>query len=190
MMEIKVDVHKVPKNFYSKYFDKIFCCDPIGRSGGLYLCWNSTKVFVNIISSFPRYITCSMKDSVINLEQVVTSIYAFPQKYMQCGLWEEVLKLNPIYSPWYIIEQLNNIIDLSEKVRGNQTHTTDMNNFTNFLNRGNFLSLNAFGVPFTLTNCHTDHTIVFERLHRVVANPLWLNMFLDYHLHNYPIFFL
>lgn len=51
LMDIKVAVHKVPRHFYSKYFDSIFCCDPIGQSGGLCLCWNSTKVFVSIISS-------------------------------------------------------------------------------------------------------------------------------------------
>ena len=84
-----------------------------------------------------------MKDLVTNLEQLVTFIYAFPQKNMQCDLWEEVLKLDPINSPWCLVGDFNNIIDLSEKVEGNQTHTTDMNNFINFLNCGNLLSLNA-----------------------------------------------
>lgn len=129
-----------------------------------------------------------MKDLVTNLKPLVTFIYAFPQKHMQCDLWEEVLKLDPIHSPWCLVGDFNNIVDLSKKVGGNQTHTTDMNNFINFLNRGILLSLNASGVPFTWTNCHTDHTVVFERLDRVVANPLWLNMFRNYHLHNYPIF--
>lgn len=64
----------------------------------------------------------------------------------------------------------------------------DMINFINFLNHGNLISLNASGVPFTLSNCHSNNTKVFERLDRVVANSVWLNMYPNYRLHNYPFF--
>lgn len=81
----------------------------------------------------------------------------------------------------------NSIVDMSDK-RGGCQNTTCMNNFFNFLNKGNLLSLNASGVPFTWCNDHSDNSRIYERLNRGIANSYWLNVYLDYNLHSYPIF--
>lgn len=78
LMEIKMAIDKVPRNFYSEYIDNVFCCDPVDRTGGLCLCWNASKVDINIISSSPRFIHCFVKDLISNQDQVVIFPYAFP----------------------------------------------------------------------------------------------------------------
>ncbi|XP_062021440.1 uncharacterized protein LOC133738015 [Rosa rugosa] len=62
-----------------------------------------------------------------------------------------------------------------------------MRNFIHFLNSINVCSLSAEGLPFTWSNKHSDQSLIFERLDRVVANPHWLNLFPFATLENLPI---
>lgn len=71
LLEVKVSLDKVPENFYVNHFDNVFCCDPVGRTGALCLCWNDTMVTVNIISSSAKFIQCMVKNLTNNSEQVV-----------------------------------------------------------------------------------------------------------------------
>ena len=86
-----------------------------------------------------------------------------------------------------LLGDFNNITCLHEKWGGNQSVSTHVTNFVNFLNNASLISLQAFGVPFTWTNKHKDDTLIFERSHRVVANSFWLELQPNYSLHNYPI---
>lgn len=79
----------------------------------------------------------------------------------------------------------NNIVDITGKKGGCQSTTSYMTTFINFLNKGNHLSLNLYGVPFTWCNDQADNNRIFERFDRAIANLYWLNENLDYNLHNY-----
>lgn len=59
---------------------------------------------------------------------------------------------------------------MSEKFGGSSNVSGDINKFISFLNKDNFIFLNAFGVPFTWCNGHQDNSIMFERLDRVIVN--------------------
>lgn len=88
---------------------------------------------------------------------------------------------------WCLMGDFNGIVDMSDK-RGGCQNTTCMNNFFNFLNKGNLLSPNASGVPFTWCNDHFDNSRIYESLNHGIANSYWLNEYPDYNLHSYPIF--
>ncbi|RXH75496.1 hypothetical protein DVH24_030217 [Malus domestica] len=74
----------------------------------------------------------------------------------------------------------NNLVDVSKKRGGCQNTTTYMNNFINFLNKRNLISLNMMRVPYTL--------IIYEKLDQGIVNIYWLTKYSDYNLHNYPIY--
>ena len=63
----------------------------------------------------------------------------------------------------------------------------DINKFISFLNKGNFIFLNASGVPFTSCYGHQDNSIMFERLDRAIVNSQRLLDNPDCKLHNFPI---
>ena len=43
-------------------------------------------------------------------------------------------------------------------------------------------------MPFTWTNKHRDHTVIFEKLDRACANTNWLSAFPDTEVENLPIY--
>lgn len=63
-----------------------------------------------------------------------------------------------------------------------------MMNFVQFLSNGSLLSLHDSGMPFTSTNGHKDHTVIFEKLDRATTNFLLINLFPDFKVHNFPIY--
>ena len=123
----------------------------------------------------------------MDIEWCVTFVYAYPKKKLQLQLWLEILLLDPVDKLWMLIWDFNAILYLEEKIGGTQSANNYMINFSNFLRDGNLVSLPAYGVLFTWSNCHKNHTVIFERLDRALANPSWLNLFPDFNLHNFPV---
>lgn len=103
---------------------------------------------INVITSSSRFLHCAVTYLSSNVEHYFTFVYAYPQKHLQSGLWEDILLLNPTVKPWCLMGDFN-IMDISEMNGGCQVTITFLNKFLQFLNNGNLLSLNAFGLPFT-----------------------------------------
>lgn len=99
LIEPKVKMDKAPFNFYSRYFDKVFCCYRVGRSGGLCLCWNSSTILINVISSYSWLIHCEVKETSNDLVHFISFVYGYPKKHLQNILWEEILSFNPGLNP-------------------------------------------------------------------------------------------
>ena len=55
LLEIKMGMDKIQKNFFGRFFDEIFCCKLLGRIGYLCLYWNYVTIKVNTIALTSRF---------------------------------------------------------------------------------------------------------------------------------------
>lgn len=95
----------------NRYFDQFFCCNPEGRSGGVFLCWNSGVLNINELSASSRYIHVLVKDVRLNVD-FATFVYVYSQKSLQENLWGELLGLNPGNKPWIVLGDFNCITNI------------------------------------------------------------------------------
>lgn len=107
---------------------------------------------------------------------------------LQLSLWNEISAFkSPNDEAWLLMGDFNIVENLNEKLGGVLFITNYMVNFGNFLNNNNLCSLPTSGVPFTWTNNHKDHTVVYEKLDRACANPNWVIQFPEVEVENLPI---
>ncbi|XP_024195601.1 uncharacterized protein LOC112198706 [Rosa chinensis] len=133
---------------------------------------------VDIIVKHNRFFHCRIIDPISNSTWFATFVYVYPDKSLQFDFWNELTSLKPSSNdPWIIMGNFNNVTCTEEKSGGSNPSSTYMHNFIHFLNSINVCSLPAEGLPFTWSNKHSDQSLIFELLDRVVANPHWLNLF-------------
>lgn len=101
-------------------YSHLHTVDPIGRSGGLALFYDSSYK-VNIISSNNRII-----DTEIEYEGkriFISFIYGEPNQSLRDHVWERVTRIGIVRDePWFIIDDLNEITGNHEKEGGAVRH--------------------------------------------------------------------
>lgn len=105
-----------------------------GQCGGLCLFWKSRFINVKVISSHERFIHCEMVDLNSFDRWFTTFVYAYPQKRLQLGLWNELANCLLTNDPWLLMGDFNSIMCPSEKLGGIATTNRYMIDFCNFLN--------------------------------------------------------
>ncbi|XP_062011852.1 uncharacterized protein LOC133728453 [Rosa rugosa] len=169
-------------------FNDSFVVNALGQCSGMVLLWNTRSINLEIIQPHDRFIHCRLTDLTLQHTSFITFVYAYPKKEKQLELWNTLATLQPPYNDcWALIGDFNSILDLEEKLGGNQVVTRYMLKFSSFLNDLRLLSLRASGLPFTWTNKHEDDTLMFERLDRAYVNSNFLNDYPNLKLENLPI---
>ena len=145
--------------------------DPIGLSGGLWLCWNSNVINLDIILQNDRMIHCMGYVPDHNIRCFFTFLYGYPQHYKQKKIWDTLLHIKySINGPWAIIGDFNEILYPHEKIGGNQGNTSRIQDFGDFINNCQLLDLESFGLPYTWFNKRKDLASIFKKLDRVLIN--------------------
>ena len=116
LSETKVNANRsmniLPKLRF-KYYEFI---DPIGLSGGLWLCWNSNLINLDIILKTYRMIHCMGYVLDYNIRYCFTFLYGYPQHHKQKKIWDISLHIKDSSGPWAIIGDFNEILHAQEKI--------------------------------------------------------------------------
>ncbi|XP_040990969.1 uncharacterized protein LOC121238196 [Juglans microcarpa x Juglans regia] len=80
---------------------------------------------------------------------------------------------------WFIVGEFNEIITNDEKWGGKAWPEGQMKLFRELKSDGNLYDLGWRGDKYTCSNSHTDATFTKERLDRAMANPQWMNTYIE-----------
>lgn len=127
-------------------------------------------------SIFRDHAQClSMSFKLLNLSCEIgcSFIYAKTTRTERYPLWDELRSVFSLAnSPWLVGGDFNIVKSASEKLRGARASFNAMEDFANCLLDCGLLDIPFLGSQFTWTN-----GIIFQRLHRILVNPMWCEFF-------------
>jgi hypothetical protein len=154
-------------------FDCIFVVDCVGRSGGLMLLWKN-EANLTIQNYSRRHINVTTSYGMDGEFWKITCFYGHPDTTKRKEAWALLRHLsNFLPSPWIVMGDFNEIVDLSEKRGGATRANGQMDDFRQTLEDCSLYDLGFMGPKFTWSNGQVGSNLIKERLDRVVANPEW-----------------
>jgi exonuclease III len=158
-------------------FEGMFVVDPVGRSGGLALCWKD-KDLVEIQNFSRRHINAVIRPSVGENGWKFTGFYGHPVWTKRHESWSLLRHLND-YLPqaWLCVGDFNEITNQTEKVGTTLRREGQMAQFREVLEECSLSDLGFMGSKYTWNNGREDDGFIKERLDRAVANLGWCSLF-------------
>jgi len=158
-------------------FDNFFAVDPVGRSGGLALLWNSVTN-LEVYNYSRRHINVVVKDGDNNPLWKLTGFYGHPDCGRRAESWELLKFLKTCHPvPWLCAGDFSEIVEQAENEGSNIRKESQMTGFREALEFCRLGDLGFSGSMFTWSNRRTDGTFTKERLDRAMANPEWCTIF-------------
>lgn len=163
-------------------FDGFVKSDPIGYSGGIWCCWNSSNVTITVLEIKRQCIHLHINPTLQG-GWFLTVVYAHPQERQRLTLWEDLIQASNTYQgPWKVTGDFNSVLYAAEKMGGAPINRAATTRFHDCLTSCNLVDLGAKGTPFTW-----QRGDLWERLDRSVANTSWRTMFPEASVTNIPL---
>lgn len=158
-------------------FKSVFVVNSIGRNGGLALLW-SLEVELDIQNYSQRYINAVVKTNGEGEAWKFTGLYGYLEVAKRKESWTLLCHLgNLMPTAWLSIGDYNEIIEDSEKVRGNLKPRGQMEAFRGALEDCCLTNLGFLGPRYTWNNGQEGQNFVIERLDCAMANDKWRDIF-------------
>ncbi|KAL5539767.1 hypothetical protein UlMin_045145 [Ulmus minor] len=160
-------------------FNNCFPVNRHGTGGGLMLLWqNEWDVSIQSYSSGHIDATIISPD---NFTWRLTCFYGNLHRELRKFSWELLQRLSSLSNlPWLVVGDFNEITCDEEKRGGPPRSLTAMINFSHALANCSLHDLGFKGPQFTWNNNSTGTKNIQERLDRMVAHPVWKDMFPNY----------
>ncbi|XP_030925662.1 uncharacterized protein LOC115952618 [Quercus lobata] len=177
-------------------FDGAIHTDTVGRTGGLWLLWNSDKVEVTLMEKTEQEIHVTIKVRNSNLSWLFSAIYASPRFAERSILWNNLITVAELHSmPWVIARDFNEPLSSADKLGGRDVSIRRSLILKDCLDRCNMIDLGFSGSRFTWVNRRDAHILIQERIDRFFVNSSWCTLYPEakvtyltrYHLDHCPV---
>lgn len=175
LMETKVPYSSIGTFFNNMGFTVATIVDPIGRSGGIWLLWDTTQV--------GSHTTNQVIQATIHEEDyekwILSAIYASPNASQWKELWDNLEEIaSSMEKPWLVAEDFNDFINCNER----RSYSTNYNHnkaqkFAKRINNCNLIDLGSVNPRLTWTNNRRRLANTMERLDRAMSNDKWRALF-------------
>ena len=159
-------------------YDNLVTVDPVGRSGGLALYYNS-EYQVKVLYSSNRMI--DVEAEALGKKVYLTFVYGDPVQDMREQVWERLTRYGLARSePWFIIGDLNEITGNHEKDGGSLRSADSFIPFNNMIRNSGLLEFPARGNKMSWQGRRgkgKGAVMVRCRLDRALANEEWHTLF-------------
>ncbi|XP_074277255.1 uncharacterized protein LOC141600896 [Silene latifolia] len=166
-----------------------FCgVDSLGRSGGLFLCWDDS-VDISVLCTDTRFIFCKLSIEAppcTKKSMFVMFIYGEPALAYRCVVWERFSEVISGHSPFLIIGDFNQVELHCDKLGGSPT-IRGQDEFLAWKLQNELIDVPFFGPRFTWTNSQKNADCIFEKLDRAYATQDWFQIFPNASLLHLPI---
>ncbi|KAL9431945.1 hypothetical protein AB3S75_027034 [Citrus x aurantiifolia] len=150
-------------------------CLKVGRIGmgdGLALLWND-EIDVNMVSYSNHQIDAVIYGVKGNTWRC-TGIYDHLESRQKWHTWMLLRRLASLFNyPWLCFGDFNEILNLNEKVGGNDQNLNMMADFREVVNDYNLVDLGCKGYPFTWSNKRYRPYLIEESLDRFLGSKDW-----------------
>ncbi|KAI8527240.1 hypothetical protein RHMOL_Rhmol12G0060200 [Rhododendron molle] len=179
LVETKVKIDSMGLFFNNFGLTNSVFVDPNGRSGGIWILWDPSKVSVNTNYSNSQavHVTIQMNGFA---SWFLSVVYASPNPRLREALWED-LKLfsaNTNNSPWVAVGDFNELA-LADESRSSTSDSSasTRRKFADNINNCNLLDMGFSGPKLTWTNGRQGLACVQKRLDRGLCNEEWRTLF-------------
>ncbi|KAH7838491.1 hypothetical protein Vadar_027204 [Vaccinium darrowii] len=178
LLETKVSLQSMGNFFHKMGFTRDISTDPDGRSGGIWILWDPTKVSVFTISINPQVIHAKIQKNGYQ-DWVLSALYAKPNPRLREILWEGLKEFaSSINHPWAAVGDFNDTATAGEsRSTGSDTNHGSRRRFTNNINDCNLVDIGSSGPRFTWTNGRQGSANIQKRLDRGLCNEEWRSLF-------------
>ncbi|XP_028114297.1 uncharacterized protein LOC114312281 [Camellia sinensis] len=143
LLETKVIFSSMGNFFSNMGFSAATIVDPVGRSGGIWLIWDTDQANVCASAVTNQYIQATVHKEDYE-EWAFNAVYASPNPSLREALWEELEDTaRNLNKPWLIAGDFNNYANQSE-IRS-FSHTPNQNRTLRFMERINNCNLTDLG---------------------------------------------
>ncbi|GJV60623.1 reverse transcriptase [Tanacetum coccineum] len=163
-------------------FSDAYYVDPVGRSGGLALWWNSATG-LNILNGNKNLITAEgiFSTGVHSYSGFLCFVYAPHDAASRSPVWNAIIKKSSSNVPCLIIGDLNLIGSSRDKEGGSSHISSHIEEFHNFTASANILEVPYTGLNYTWSNKRCGEANIRERIDRAFGN---INLFELYPYHS------
>ncbi|KAI8025928.1 hypothetical protein LOK49_LG02G00273 [Camellia lanceoleosa] len=171
LLETKVMLSSMGNFFSNMGFSTATIVDPIGRSGGIWLIWDTDQANVRASAVTNQYLQATVHKEDYE-KWVFNAVYASPNPSLRETLWEKLEDTaRNLNKPWLIAGDFNDYANQSE--RRSFSHTPNQNRTLRFMeriNNCNLIDLGSVGPHLTWTNNRQGLANSMERLDRAMSN--------------------
>ncbi|XP_025684704.1 uncharacterized protein [Arachis hypogaea] len=175
LMETRANQDRMNRIRRRLNFDKSFCVEPRGLSGGLCLLRKS-NTNINVYEWCDNYIKASINiNNGMNWQGVF--VYGNPVFQKRRRLWQELTVNNRSREePQAFLGDFNDILSQDEKVGLHPQPRIYLNTFKRFVDENLLMDIDLKGSRYTWYSNPRNNLITRERLDRVLVNWKWLNI--------------
>ncbi|RYR27575.1 hypothetical protein Ahy_B01g051591 [Arachis hypogaea] len=174
-METRASQEKMNRIRRRLNFDKIFCVELRGLSGGLCLLWKS-NTNIDVYKWCANYIKASINiNNVLKWQGVF--VYGNPVFQKRRKLWQELTVSNRCWEePQAYLGYFNDILSQDEKVGIHPQPRIYLYTFRRFVDDNDLMDIDLKGSKYTWCSNLRNNFITRERLDRVLVNWKWLHI--------------
>ncbi|KAL7254135.1 hypothetical protein ACSBR1_008521 [Camellia fascicularis] len=191
LMETKVDLSSIGMFFNSLGYTASSHVDPIGKSEGIWMLWNTNNVNVRVSEANSQMILATISKQNYP-DWMLAAVYANPNPRIREELWDSLENIAPTNQlPWLLAGDFNDHASPEEK----RSYSTNQNlsqslsrsrKFVNHINNCNLLDLGCTGPSLTWSNNRQGWAKTLIRLDRALCNAEWRTRFPDGFVHTLP----
>ncbi|XP_074356478.1 uncharacterized protein LOC141696197 [Apium graveolens] len=157
-------------------YQGMFVVDSVGRSGGIALLWKEQDQ-VELLGFSQNHI-----DVKVIMEQGeqwrLTGLYGEPNRVLRHRTWDLLRNLSRDSNlPWCVIGDINNVVEVGDKVGGSQYPTWLIDGFNEALQDSGLIDMELIGHQFTWERGRDTEDWMEVRLDRALTNLAWLGLF-------------
>lgn len=157
-------------------YQGMFVVEPFGRSGGLAMLWKEEEQAA-LLGFSQNHI-----DVQVNMENGVqwhlTGLYGEPNRSLRRRTWYLLRNLARDFNlPLCVIGDVNNVVDVSDKIEGSQYPSSLIKGFNEALMDAGLTDMELVGHQFTWERGRDTDAWMEVRLDRALVSLSWLNMF-------------
>jgi hypothetical protein len=146
---------------------------PMGR---LLICWNPLVFNVQVLSQSSQFIHCQVQSCNGQFSFEATFIYGATSYLDRQQLWTDLQQLC-VVTPWVVLGDFNAIRSPMEKVGGDRTWLTWMEDFNSCIQSTELLDLRYSGCQYTWSNKQLGDARISTKIDRILVNESWIKDF-------------
>ena len=153
-------------------YDGIHTTDPIGYVGGIWLLWRKNMADLEVLATTEQEIHAIVKVNNFDHPWLLSLIYGSLRFAERNILWENLCFVSTLHNlPWAIVGDFNDVLNDSEKLKGNRVNMTRATAYCDCMSSCNMLDLGFSGPIYTWTNRRDANGLIQTRIDRCWANP-------------------
>ncbi|XP_021861971.2 uncharacterized protein [Spinacia oleracea] len=175
--------HKVKGTNLGKLYQRVFtnwCFTgnvSFHKGGRIVVAWKPSSFTVSILAVTAQFIHCHVIPMSGKNGFYCTFVYAFNESRQRLELWRDLKSLNT-QEPWIMCGDFNYVMTSEERI-GAPVRQTEIADINECMHDCCMEDVKCVGNMFTWNNKQQGSARVFSKLDRVLANPVWQNVYKD-----------